>query len=262
MHPSINFEDNPIDLNPVERANWIVVLPLGAYEQHGPHLPFNTDNVIVSGLLERIKIILPFELPVTFMPVESIGYSIEHMNIQGTKTFSYVEAIERWLGIAQQVRNLGIRKFVILNAHGGNSAIISIVITEARVRFSMLAAATSWTRLNIDNEGISSKEREIGIHGGEMETSLMLALKPHLVKMDLAQNFFSRQGELLEKFKYLRAYGLHPFGWMMTDLNPQGVVGNATTATPEKGEQLISHISERFIEYLKEIHIFDLKIID
>ncbi|MBA5723703.1 creatininase family protein [Liberibacter sp. Z1] len=262
MHPLIRFEDNPLSINPVERRDWIVVLPLGAYEQHGPHLPLDTDAIIASGLVERVSRILPPTLPVTFMPVEPIGYSVEHMHACGTRTLSYREAIERWLSIVSRIRDLGIRKFVILNAHGGNSPLISIVTTESRMRFSMLAVSTHWTRFGTPDDIISFEEQAIGIHGGEIETSVMLALVPHMVKMDLAENFSSRQSEFLQKFTHLRAYGSHNFGWMMKDLNPKGVVGNAMAATAEKGERLLSHFSAAFIEFLKDIDVFNISFFD
>ncbi|AHA27394.1 creatininase family protein [Candidatus Liberibacter americanus] len=260
VHPSLKFGDNSSSLNIFERKDWIVVLPLGAYEQHGPHLPMDTDTIIVNGLVERVISILPSKLPVTFMPAESIGYSIEHMYADGTKTLSYNDAIERWLYIINQLHNFGIFKVIMLNAHGGNSPILPIVAIESRVRFSMLVAYTSWSRFVIPNDIISAYEKEIGIHGGETETSMMLALAPHLVNMNLAKNFSSRQTEFMQKFKYLRAYGPHSFGWSMDDLNSAGVVGSASSATAEKGERLLSHISSCFISLLEDIDIFNLDI--
>ncbi len=262
MNPLIIFTDNSLPLCADARKDWIVVLPLGAYEQHGPHLPMNTDTIIAAGLAERIKSILPPRLPVTCMPVEPIGYSIEHMYVDGTKTLTYAEAIEHWLAIIDAIRKMGIRKIVILNAHGGNSPLVSIVSTEARMRFSMLVVSTSWSRFTIPQGIISFPETEIGIHGGEIETSMMLALAPHLVKMDLAENFSSRQSEFLRNFKYLRAHGSHSFGWSMKDLNPKGVVGNAMDATVKKGEGLLSYFANCFIQLLNDINSFDVSIFD
>ncbi|MBY7648940.1 MAG: creatininase [Candidatus Liberibacter europaeus] len=260
VHPLVRFEENSLSLDVAARKDWIVVLPLGAYEQHGPHLPMDTDTIIADGLVDRLISILPAELPVTFMPVESIGYSIEHMYADGTRTMSYRDAIERWLAIIDKLHTLGIHKVLIFNSHGGNSPLISIVATEARVRFSMLVAFTSWSRFVIPDDIFSSYEKEIGIHGGEIETSMMLALAPNLVNMDLSKNFSSRQLEFLQNFVYLRAYGLHSFGWTMEDLNLEGVVGNALSATSEKGERLLSHLSSCFIHLLRDIHAFDLGI--
>ncbi|MDR6900817.1 creatinine amidohydrolase [Rhizobium miluonense] len=245
-------------MTPEERRKWIVVLPLGAYEQHGPHLPFETDALIAGGIVSRLKVALPANLPVTFLAVEPVGYSIEHMDVVGTRTLAFDEAVRRWLGIAEKMNNLGIRKFVMLNAHGGNSPLMTIVATEARVRFDMLAVATSWTRFGVPDALISPDDKAIDIHGGDIETSVMLALHPEKVDMSKASNFPSRQSEFIKGFKHLRAYGPHAFGWKMSDLSAQGVAGNAGVATAEKGERLISHSVKGLVELLEDVDRFDV----
>ncbi|WP_275785178.1 creatininase family protein [Pararhizobium gei] len=255
--PAPHWKDNVSGLSPEARADWIAVLPLGAYEQHGPHLPFDTDTLIAQGLVERIISDLPQDLPATFLPVEPIGYSIEHMDIQGTRTLGYDDAIGRWIGIAGELHQLGIRKLVMLNAHGGNAPLMTIVATEARVRFNMLAVATSWTRFGQPDGWMTPQDKAIDIHGGDIETSVMLALHPGKVMMAKADRFGSRQSEFSARFKHLRAYGPHAFGWKMSDLNKTGVAGNALAATAERGEQLIGHAVSGFIELLEDVASFD-----
>lgn len=233
------------------------MLPLGAHEQHGPHLPFDTDTLIAQGLVDRLIPALPADLPATFLPVEPVGYSIEHMDIEGTRTLSFDEAVNRWLGIAEDLSRQGIRKLVMLNAHGGNSPLMTIVATEARIRFNMLAVATSWTRFGQPQGWIAPEEKAIDIHGGDIETSVMLALWPDRVDMTRAEAFTSRQSEFALGFKHLRAYGPHAFGWKMSDLNPKGVAGNAAAATAERGEQLVSHAIKGIIELLEDVARFD-----
>jgi creatinine amidohydrolase len=257
-HPLPCFDDNDETLTPEARRKWIAVLPLGAYEQHGPHLPFETDALIAQGIVSRLKVALPANLPVTFLAVEPVGYSIEHMDVAGTRTLTFDEAVRRWLGIAEQMNNLGIRKFLMLNAHGGNSPLMTIVAIEARARVDMLAGATSWTRFGVPNGLIAPDEKAIDIHGGDIETSVMLALHPEKVDMSKAANFPSRQSEFIERFRHLRAYGPHAFGWKMSDLSPQGVAGNAGAATAEKGERLISHAVEGLVELLEDVDNFDI----
>ncbi|TCR78316.1 creatininase family protein [Rhizobium sp. BK376] len=259
--PSLSFEDNDPALSRKDRSAWIAVLPLGAHEQHGPHLPFETDTLIASGIVERLKAALPGDLPVTFLPVESIGYSIEHMDVEGTKTFQPEEAIYRWLTIAERMNDLGIRKFVMLNAHGGNSPLLTVVATEARVRFDMLAVATSWTRFGVPEGLIPPDNKAIDIHGGDIETSVMLALCPDRVDMAKAGNFPSRQTDFARRFMHLRAYGPHAFGWKMSDLNPDGVAGNAAAATAEKGERLIAHAVKGLVELLQDVDAFDVDVL-
>ena len=257
-HPLPCFDDNDETLTPEERRKWIAVLPLGAYEQHGPHLPFETDALIAGGIVSRLKVALPANLPVTFLAVEPVGYSIEHMDVVGTRTLAFDEAVRRWLGIAEKMNNLGIRKFVMLNAHGGNSPLMTIVATEARVRFDMLAVATSWTRFGVPDGLISPDDKAIDIHGGDIETSVMLALHPEKVDMSKAANFPSRQSEFIKSFEHLRAYGPHAFGWKMSDLSARGVAGNAGVATAEKGERLISHAVKGLVELLEDVDRFDV----
>lgn len=256
--PATEFDDHDPQFSGAERERHIVVLPLGAHEQHGPHLPFDTDTLIADGIVSRLKTALPKTLPVTFLPTESVGYSIEHMDVTGTQTLSYGEAIERWLGIAEKLSRQGIRKFVMLNAHGGNSPLMTVVATEARVRFNMLAVATSWTRFGLPDGVISPEEKAIDIHGGDIETSVMLALHPDKVDMAKAENFPSRQSDFAARYKHLRAYGQHAFGWKMSDLNDKGVAGNAAKANAAKGEALIAHAVKGLVELLEDVDAFDV----
>ncbi len=234
------------------------MLPLGAHEQHGPHLPFDTDTLIAEGLVQRLIPALPSKLPVTFLPVEPVGYSIEHMDIAGTQSLAFDEAVNRWLGIAKDMNRQGIKKLIMLNAHGGNSPLMTIVATEARIRFGMLAVATSWTRFGQPSGWISPQDKAIDIHGGDIETSVMLALWPDKVDMAKAAAFTSRQLEFTREFTHLRAYGPHAFGWKMSDLNPIGVAGNASAATAERGEQLVAHAVQGIIELLEDVARFDV----
>ncbi|MCZ4091441.1 creatininase family protein [Sinorhizobium psoraleae] len=256
--PEAHWNDNPADLAPSERKEWIAVLPLGAHEQHGPHLPVETDRLIAEGIVRRVIAALPEDLPATFLPVEPVGYSVEHMDAPGTRTLAYDEAIGRWLGIAENLQRLGIRKFVMLNAHGGNSPLMTIVATEARVRFNMLAVATSWTRFGQPEGWISAEDKALDVHGGDIETSVMLALHPDKVDTTRAARFPSRQSDFTARFKHLRAYGPHAFGWKMSDLNRAGVAGNAGAATAARGDVLLAHAVKGIIELLEDVKAFDV----
>ena len=255
--PAARFTDNDPALAPSARADWIAVLPLGAHEQHGPHLPFETDTLIADGVVDRV-IAARGELPVTFLPTEPVGYSIEHMDVAGTRTLSYKEAVERWLGIAARLHAQGIRKFVMLNAHGGNSPLMTIAATGARARYDMLAVATSWTRFGQPEGWIDPVAKSIDIHGGDIETSVMLALHPDKVDRARAEAFASRQTDWQARFAHLRAYGPHAFGWRMRDLNPKGAAGNAAAATAERGEQLLEHAVSGLLALLSDVDAFDL----
>lgn len=238
--------------------NTIAVLPLGATEQHGPHLPPETDTLIAQGVSERVRRILQPELSVEFLPAEPVGYSIEHLDFDGTRSLSFDAAIRRWIGIGDETFRRGIRKFVMLNAHGGNSPLMAIVATELRVRHPMLAVATSWTRFGYPGDIVSVDEKAYGIHGGLIETSVMLALHPELVDMAKARDFPSAQRHFAGTFTHLRAYGPHAFGWKMNDLSPAGVTGNARAATAEAGERILDHAARGFVELLADVDRFDL----
>ncbi len=239
----------------------IMVLPLGATEQHGKHLPLETDTLIAQGICDRLVGILGSGLDVRFLKADSVGYSPEHMDHAGSQTLSYGEAIDRWIGFGECAAKSGIHRFVLLNAHGGNSALMSIVAQELRVRCSQLAVATSWTRFIKHSEIVSASEEAFGIHGGDIETSVMLALHSDLVKMSEARDYPNLQEMLALNFKHLRAYGPHAFGWKAADLNHFGVTGNAGIATVEKGEALVQLAVSGLNELLEEIASFDLALL-
>jgi creatinine amidohydrolase len=236
----------------------IAILPLGAHEQHGPHLPFETDALIAQHVAERLRDAAPASVTVELLPVESVGYSIEHMDVTGTRTLGFDEAVNRWIEIAGQCAARGLRRLMLLNAHGGNSPLLTIVATEARVRFNMLVVATSWTRFGFPAELIAPEDKAFDIHAGDIETSVMLAIHPDLVRMDAIADFPSRQAEYARRFTHLRAYGPHAFGWKMSDLNLEGAAGNASRATAEKGEVMLDHAVGGLTELLADMAEFDV----
>lgn len=249
------------EIQAADTSDWIAVLPLGAHEQHGPHLPFETDTIIAKGMACALAERVSEHIPVTFLPVEPVGYSIEHMDFEGSKTFSFDEAVKRWVGIGEKLHAQGIRKMMILNAHGGNSPLMTIVATELRVRFNMFCVATSWTRFVVAGDVVSHEEKAFGIHGGDIETSVVLALAPQTVNMDKVENFSNYQELLSQENKHLRAYGPHAFGWKAQDLNAQGVNGDASAATPAKGEALIAQAANGLSELIEEMHRFDCEML-
>ncbi len=239
-------------------ANKIAILPLGATEQHGPHLPAETDSIIAQAVSARAVSLIKDSMMVELLPVETVGYSIEHSDFPGTRTLRYDGAVERWIAIGAEQKLRGVNKLVMLNAHGGNSPLMTIVATELRVRHAMLAVATSWTRFGYPPGLVDELEKSVGIHGGFVETSVMLALRPDLVAMDKAENFPSRQSHWAEVNRHLRAYGPHAFGWKMRDLNTRGAAGNAAASTAEAGERLLAHAASGFAELLADVDRFDI----
>jgi creatinine amidohydrolase len=240
-------------------ADWIAILPIAAIEQHGPHLPVATDRLINEGYLARMLKILPASIPATVLPVQAIGKSNEHISSPGTLTMSWETLTRAWIEIGESVARAGVRKLLIINSHGGNVPIHDIVARELRVSHEMLVVATSWSRLGAPDGLYGDFDKRYGIHGGEMETSVMLALHPELVKMDKAECFHSAQETFEQEFKHLRAHGQIQFGWKAQDLNVKGTVGDATLATPEKGNAHLDYGAQRCIELLEDMQKFDLK---
>lgn len=237
----------------------IAILPLGAHEYHGPHLPLETDAVIAEGVARRLKTALGAR-DVIVLPVEPVGYSPEHLDREGTESLGYQEAIERWLGIAERLHEQRVGRLMLLNAHGGNSPLLQIVAMEARLRFGMLCVATSWTRFGIPTDVVPPERKAFDIHGGDIETSVMLALRPDLVAREKCADFVSRQTDFARNFVHLRAYGPHAFGWMMRDLNDEGAAGDARLASAEKGEALLAHAVSGLLDLVDDMARFDLSL--
>ena len=170
----------------------IAVLPVSAIEQHGPHLPVSTDFAIMNGMLETVFPLLPDALDVRFLPVQSVGKSNEHLYQPGTLTLSAENLIRNWCDLGASVARAGVRKLVFVNSHGGNEEIMGIVARELRVAHAMMAVKTSWTRFGLPDGMYGEAERLFGIHGGDVETSLMLHFRPATVDMRRAGNFHSR----------------------------------------------------------------------
>lgn len=241
-----------------DTSGWIAVLPVAAVEQHGPHLPVFTDTCIAEGLVRRSVELLPDDMPVTFLPVQAVGKSNEHISSPGTLTATWETAIRLWLEVGESVHRAGIRKLILINSHGGNVPLIDIVARELRVRHDMLVVATGWSRFGVP-DGLSAPEEAFyGIHGGDVETSMMLHLRSDLVDMGRAADFRSTQLDFMAEFRHLRAHGPVQFGWKAQDLNPAGVVGNAAAATAEKGKVVIDHQARAFVELCSDVNAFDV----
>lgn len=246
------------DFRTRDRGRAIAVLPLAAVEQHGPHLPVGVDALIAQGYLERVGPLVPEELDVLLLPVQSIGVSTEHGSFPGTLTLSPESAIAAWTELGAGVARAGCRKIVLVTSHGGNGPILDIVAQELRARHGLVAVATSWRRLGQPRGLLDDAELAHGIHAGAVETSLMLALRPDLVRMEEARDFVPRTVAMERDFALLRAGRPASFAWMAQDLHPSGAMGNAAAASAAIGEALLDHGARAFVDLLCEVDRFSL----
>jgi creatinine amidohydrolase len=248
------------DFARLDLARTIAVLPVAAIEQHGPHLPLNVDATLVDGVVAAALPHLPSTLPVLFLPTQSVGLSPEHARFSGTLTLRAETVIRLWTEIAESVASSGVKKIVLLNSHGGQVGLLDVVARDLRARLGMLVYSVNWFNLPlVDEQGssvenlFSADEHRFGIHAGEIETSMMLALKPEQVDMAQAQNFHSTSRDRAEKFSILGDGRSAKLGWQMQDYNPQGAVGNAAAATADKGRVLLGAAGRSFAQLLAEI---------
>src|SRR5882757_7072775 len=205
-------EMTTLDFRDGGTEGWIAVQPVCAIEQHGPHLPVYTDTCIAEGMVRRTLELLPDDLPVTFLPTQAVGKSNEHIASPGTLTLSWETLTQYLIEIGESVHRAGLRKLILINSHGGNVPILDVVARELRVRHGMLAVHAAWARFGNPDGLFAPEEATYGIHGGDMETSVMLHLRPDLVKMDLADDFRSTQLEFIRDFAHLRAHGISQCG--------------------------------------------------
>ncbi len=236
----------------------IAVLPIAAIEQHGPHLPVGVDTLIAQGYVDAAMGLVPDELDVLMLPVQAVGKSNEHLRFPGTLTLSAETAIRAWTEIGESVHRAGCRKLVFVNSHGGNVAVMDIVARDLRVRLDMLCVTSAWHRLGYPEGLYDADEMRHGIHAGDVETSLMLAIRPDTVRLDKAENFVPRTVAMERDLKHLRAIQPSGFGWMAQDLHPKGAMGDASRASAEKGAASVAFGAAAFVELLRVVDRFGI----
>jgi creatinine amidohydrolase len=237
-------------------AEVVAVLPVAATEQHGPHLPLCVDSALADGVIKAALPLLPADLPVLFLPTQAVGFSPEHSRFAGTLSFSAPTLLRIWTEIGEAVAAAGVRKLVILNGHGGQVGAMDLVARDLRARCQLIVVSTSWFALPLAPEvnGLfPPEEHRFGIHAGDIETSMMLALRPDLVQMKAARNFESTSRERAERYPVLGNGRSAKFAWQMQDVNAQGAAGNAAAATAEKGRAVLQAAGQQLAQLLGEV---------
>ena len=239
-----------------QAAQVVAVLPVAAIEQHGPHLPLAVDATLLQGVINTALPLLPASLPALFLPPQNVGLSTEHLAYPGTLTLSPATVLALWTELGDCVARAGVKKLLLLNGHGGNVAAMDIVARELRQRCGLLVYSASWFSLPLPDAvagQFSAEEHRFGIHGGEIETSMMLHLAPDTVRMEHAQHWRSSSQDRAARHAILGNGKSAKMGWAMQDYHPAGAVGNAAGATAEKGRAVVEAAGAQLALLLQEL---------
>lgn len=243
-----------------QAARTVAVLPVAATEQHGPHLPLSVDTVLAEGVIAAALPHLASDLPVLFLPTQAVGLSPEHAGFAGTLSLRAETILRLWTDIGESVAAAGVRKLLLLNAHGGQVSVMDLVARDLRARLGMLVYSVNWYQLPLINaQGqdlqalLGPEELRFGIHAGALETSMMLALKPALVDMAQAQNFKSSAQARAASYDILGNGKSAKLGWQTQDYNPSGAVGNAAAASAPFGQLLVEAAGLALAQLLAEL---------
>jgi creatinine amidohydrolase len=240
--------------NAIDRA--VAVLPVAATEQHGPHLPVSVDTALVDGVVQAALPHLAADLPVLFLPTQTVGKSNEHERFPGTLSLSSHTLLSVWLELGACVARAGFKKLLLLNSHGGQVGAMDMVARDLRGAHDMIVYHANWYNLPLGDAVLGQfppEEHRFGIHAGDIETSMMLALQPQRVDMAQAHNFHSSSQDRAATYPILGNGTSAKLGWQMQDYNAQGAAGNAAAATAAKGQALLDAAGLQLAQLLHEI---------
>lgn len=233
-------------------ANTVIVLPAGATEQHGPHLPCSVDTAICSGVMGHALARLPAHVPAYAMAPVTYGKSEEHLHFPGTMTLSGETLLATMLEIGESVYRSGFRKLLIVNGHGGQPQVMEMAARELRLRHGdfIILPQSVWKMPSGTAAFTSDKEKKLSMHAGHAETALMLALAPETVRMELAEASFPPEFPS----RLLSPDGRPACAWTTLDLSTNGVIGDPCGATPEQGQAILESLSRHWAQAIEELH--------
>jgi creatinine amidohydrolase len=241
----------------VTRDSVVAVLPLAATEQHGPHLPASTDVDIGRGILAAALEVLPPDLPLSVLPMQEVGASEEHLSFPETLSVSPEDLVELIVRAGRDAGASGIRRLVLVNSHGGNRFAMEVAGLRLRRESRMLVVKAHWFRFDRPTTvDLPEPEWRHGLHGGAVETAMMLHLHPERVRREAVDAFPSFGNELARGLRRLEPEGQASFAWLAEDLHPAGVAGDARLATPEMGARLVRHYGRALAEVILDAHEF------
>lgn len=238
-------------------AHSIMLQPIGAIEQHGPHLPLVVDSLIAQQVAERLTEEYGEQYDLWLLPTIWVGKSNEHAWSPGTLWYSARTLLSIAEDIGRSVASTAARRLVFLNGHGGNSALLGVACREIRLATGLMTFLTH-PFLPPDQGGASpATEMGMGIHGGRAETSMMLYLRPELVDMSQAKTMVPTW---IADNQYVRFGGAVTFGWLSNDFGGEGSIGDPTGASAAEGEELIEKSVTMLGEQMNEIARFDIPV--
>ncbi len=236
----------------------IAVLPLGATEQHGPHLAMSVDSDLVEAVLTCLEPHTAADLTVLVLPTLRVTKSGEHDRHPGTLSLRAETLLAVLRDIAASVARAGVQRICLINGHGGNTALLEMAVREMRMEHGLIAAHASWFGFAETDGLFDPQALAVDIHAGDAETSAMLAAQPARVDMEMAKDFRPAMLDWKERWIGLTGQAARP-GWIIDDLNAQGACGNAKAATAERGAALIGSAARNFAAFLQEFAVFDLR---
>jgi len=238
-----------------DRDNVVLIQPIGAIEQHGPHLPLIVDAAISTAVVGKALSQLDEAIPAYALPTLHYGKSNEHWHFPGTVTLSAQTLITMLTEVGESLYRSGFRKLVLVNGHGGQPQILEIVARDLHQKHEdfMVFPCFVWNVPNIALELLTPQEAELGIHAGDAETSLLLSLLPNQVRM---QDAIAEYPAELPQNSLLSMEGKLPFAWTTRDLSRSGVIGDPLTATAEKGDRILASLAKGWVQAIQEIYQF------
>ena len=245
------------DFAALDPATTVALLPMGAVEQHGPHLPLGTDSRICDAIVDAALARPGGSGTVLRLPTQRIGVSPEHASFAGTLSLEPELALAIVTAIGRAVAATPVRKLILFNAHGGQPQILDLAAPRLRRETGLLVVRATYFRFGTPPGLVPEAEARYGLHGGTLETSLMLAIAPELVRTQHCRHFPSHAVGLEEGCALLRVEGRTGIGWLAEDLNAQGVVGDAASATAQLGRQLLDHYAAALATLIAEVQCLD-----
>lgn len=231
----------------------MAVQPIGSVEHHGPHLPLITDALIADAVATAAAGVDP-DLAIGVLPVLSYALSSEHLWAPGTISLSPTTLLSVLDDLGASLARAGIERLVFVNGHGGNSALLRVACRDIRVRHGLLTfLAHPHVPIDQGGSGRADAEGRFAVHGSAGETSMVLHLRPDLVRMDLAERSMP---EWLESFRHVGFGSEVSFGWTSQDVMPGGVIGDPTTASAETGKVLFDGAVASLAEAMAEMAVF------